>query len=126
MDLSKLDLQHPPENYEDTKLVVGTFTALQYALVGKESAFYLEVLRCRRTFDNDYVKMARSNFSPAQARQVVWGIHEGMVEFYGTQMPSSDLLQPTEAEWTTVSLARVVDAIRHGSHLELRFSRTSE
>ena len=44
-----------------------------------------------------------------------------MVKFYGTQMTPSDLLQPIEAEWPTVSLARVVDTIRHGSHLELRF-----
>ena len=94
-------------------------------MVGKESAFYLEVLQCRRTFNNAYVKMARSDFSPGQARQVVWGIHKGMVEFYGTRMTPSDLLQPTKAEWPTVSLARVVGAIRHGSHLELRFSRTS-
>ena len=42
LDLGKSDPCHPPDTFEGARLSAGTFTALQFALVGSASPWYLE------------------------------------------------------------------------------------
>ena len=68
LDLGKVEPRHPPNTYEEAKLSAGTFTALQFALVGSESPWYLACLRSRRMFDNEMVKLEKKEFNGIRLR----------------------------------------------------------
>ena len=120
LSLEATEPRYPPNDYIEAKLAMGTFAALQHALVGTHSPWYLEILRCRRIFDEEAVKEDKKAFTGMQARVMAWGIHCAMVEFFGTRLTPDQLLTPKEAPWPTSDLMRVADVIRNGTLVHIR------
>ena len=54
--LAASDPRPPPWDYNESKLTVSTFCALQWALVGEHSSFYQQALAIRRTLYYPQVK----------------------------------------------------------------------
>lgn len=66
--------------------------------------------------ENEYVEAARKQFTPLLCRQIVWAIHEAMVEYFSTKLRPEHFAQGADTPWPeTDGFEDVYKAIRYGT-----------
>ena len=117
--IKKRKTRAPPQDFEELKKCIATFAATNFARWGVNCPFYLELLRMRQALDNRFVQTARMKFTAQRCRQIIWAIHEAMVDFFSHKCTPNDFAEGADTPWPeTDGFEDVYKCIRYGTPIK--------
>ena len=106
----------PPQDYDELKKCIATYAAQNHARWGPLCLFYQDLLKMCNAMKNKYVVAAYKQFTPLLCRQIVWAIHEAMVEYFSTKLRPEHFAQGYPTQWPESNgFDDIFKAIRYGT-----------
>jgi len=86
LKLSAKGPRPPPCEFNEVKLCLGTFTALNAVVVGEVSSFYINLKELRMAMSDEYMMKHREKYRPHFFRQLIWAIHDDMCSYFDERL----------------------------------------